>query len=270
MLFKKKSSKNIDKYHLYQQAVQSAEVDAEFLRNVYYETNGYHAQLLREDFCGTCLLSVNWLLLDKSNLAECYDNDLEPLNWGLKNNIGPLNKSIRQRVSQFHADARTPSERVADIRCAQNFSYWVFQTRAKMLEYFNAAYQNIADDGIFVIDLHGGPESLLEQEEETVINNGEFTYVWDQHNHNPINNNADLSIHFRFPDGSEMRNAFTYSWRIWGLAELRDILFDAGFNTVDCYWEGTANDGESGDGNFTKTLIAEACPAYVSYLVAFK
>jgi len=67
-----------------------------------------------------------------------------------------------------------------------------------------------------------------------------------------------------------MTDAFTYDWRLWGLPELRDIFIDAGFSSVDCYWEGTDEDGESGDGIFTKTEEGEACLSYVAYLVAIK
>ena len=107
-------------------------------------------------------------------------------------------------------------------------------------------------------------------EEETELEDEGFTYVWDQSDYNPISGNALLRIHFRFPDGSEMTDAFTYEWRIWGLPELRDIMYDAGFPRVDCYWEGTDEDGESGNGIFTRQEVGEPCDSYVAYLVGFK
>ena len=139
-----------------------------------------------------------------------------------------------------------------------------------MLAYFESVYNDLKDSGIFVIDLHGGPESIQELEEETEMDDESFTYVWDQDSINPITSEARLHIHFRFPDGSEMTNAFTYDWRLWGLTELQEILFDAGFKKADCYWEGTDEDGESGDGIFSKTTKGEACLSYVAYLVAQK
>ncbi len=263
------TANNADKYQLYQYSVQSADVDAEFLYDTYQEERGYAPKHLREDFCGTCLLSAHWLQLNNDTSVEAYDIDSEPLSWGLEHNLLPLGE-IASHCQQFNADAREPSSFSPDVRCAQNFSYWVFKTRQEMLEYFTGAYHDLADDGIFVIDLHGGPDSCLEQEEETDIEEHNFTYVWDQHHYHPINNQASLSIHFRFPDGTELTDAFTYEWRIWGLAELRDILHDAGFQQVDCYWEGTAEDGESGNGIFTKETMGEARPAYVAYLVGVK
>ncbi len=266
---KKLTAKTSDKYQLYQQAVQSAEQDVEFLFSTYKDLRNKQPRHFREDFCGTCLLSANWVKLNDDFTVEAYDIDPEPLKWGYKNNLLPLGDAIN-RVTQYQQDARDPSKQSPDIRCAQNFSYWIFKTRAQMLGYFTGVYKDLAEDGIFVIDLHGGPESIQELEEETEMNDGSFTYVWDQDSINHITGEARLHIHFRFPDGSEMTNAFTYDWRQWGLPELKEILLDAGFKVVDCYWEGTDEDGESGNGEFTPTIQGEACLSYVAYLVAQK
>jgi hypothetical protein len=207
--------------------------------------------------------------LSKKNTTESYDIDPEPLQWGLKNNLKPLGK-VAERVTQYLEDARTPSRRAPDVRCAQNFSYWVFKTRPEMLDYFKGVHADLAEDGIFVVDLHGGPESVQELEEETQMDDESFTYVWDQDSINPITGEARLHIHFRFPDGTEMTDAFIYDWRLWGLPELQEIMQDAGFSQVDCYWEGTDEDGESGNGEFTISTEGEACLSYVAYLVAQK
>lgn len=266
---KKFTAKTADKYVLYQRAVQSAEQDADFLFDTYKEIRGKDPIHFREDFCGTCLLSSYWVRLGKKCTAESYDIDPEPLAWGKKHNLDPLGK-VALKVQQFEEDARNPSKNAPDVRCAQNFSYWIFKTRAEMLAYFKGIYVDLADDGVFICDLHGGPESSQEMEEETEQDDGSFTYVWDQDSINPITGEARLHIHFRFPDGTEMVDAFTYDWRLWGLPELREILTEAGFASVDCYWEGTDDDGESGDGVFTKTEEGEACLSYVAYLVASK
>lgn len=263
------TAKKADKYALYQLAVQSAEQDVDFLVQTYDSIRGKQPLHLREDFCGTCLISAYWVELGEHHTTESYDIDPEPLNWGLENNLKPLGH-VGKRVVQYEEDARNPSRQAPDVRCAQNFSYWVFKQRADMLDYFKGVFSDLADDGIFVCDLHGGPESIQEMEEETEVGDGDFTYVWDQDSINPITGDAKLHIHFRFPDGTEMTDAFTYEWRLWGLPELRDIMLEAGFKTVDCYWEGTDDDGESGDGIFTKTNTGEACLSYVAYLVGTK
>ncbi|MFT5571806.1 MAG: hypothetical protein ACI9FR_000726 [Cryomorphaceae bacterium] len=266
---KKYTAFTADKYELYQRAVQSAEQDVEFLYQTYKALKGKKPKHLREDFCGTCLLSANWAKLGKKFTTESYDIDPEPLAWGKLNNLLPL-EEVGRRVTQYEEDARVPSRRAPDVRCAQNFSYWIFKTRAEMLAYVKAVHKDLADDGIFVVDLHGGPESQQELEEETEMDDGSFTYVWDQDSINPITGEARLHIHFRFPDSTQLTDAFTYDWRLWGLPELRDIFVEAGFSSCECYWEGTDEDGESGDGIFTQTEEGEACLSYVAYLVAQK
>lgn len=261
---------NADKYELYQRAVQSADQDVDFLFETYKSLRGREPEHLREDFCGTCLLSATWVKLGDKFTAESYDIDREPLAWGKEHNILPLGPDAASRVSLYLEDARAPSRRAPDVRCAQNFSYWIFKTRTEMLDYFKGVQADLAHDGVFIVDLHGGPESHQELEEETEMDDESFIYVWDQDSINPITGEARLHIHFKFPDGTQMTDAFTYDWRLWGLAELRDIFIEAGFSSCDCYWEGTDEDGESGDGVFTKSEEGEACLSYVAYLVAQK
>jgi hypothetical protein len=64
-----------------------------------------------------------------------------------------------------------------------------------------------------------------------------------------------------------MKRAFTYDWRRYGMKESQDILIDAGFSSVEVYWEGTDEDGE-GDGEFTLERQAENTDAWIAYLVA--
>jgi len=257
-----------DRYELYQLSVQSAPEDVEFLSGVYRELRGRDAHHFREDFCGTALLSATWALRGDAYTAEGYDIDPEPLAWGQTRNIEPLGP-VADRVQLFQKDAREPSARPPDVRCAQNFSYWVFKRRNELLDYFRKAHADLNEDGIFVIDLHGGPEAMQEMEESSKIDEG-FTYVWDQDKFWPVTGECEMHIHFRFRDGTRLKRAFTYHWRMWGLPELREILEDAGFAQVDCYWEGTDEDGESGNGIFTRDERGEYCLAYVAYLVARK
>ena len=62
--------------------------------------------------------------------------------------------------------------------------------------------------------------------------------------------------------------AFRYDWRIWSLPELREILDEVGFSTVDTYWEGTDRETNEGNSIFTKRSKAQDDPAWVAYLVA--
>lgn len=254
-----------DKYELYQLAVQSPEEDASFLRRTFQRLRKRKPRLLREDFCGTGALSAAWVRQGPEYRAIGYDLDPEPLAWGREHNLEPLGKAL-ERIRLLQDDARAPGDPV-DVRVAQNFSYWVFTERKELLEYFRVARAGLVDDGIFVIDLYGGSESTEEMEEERKIEEG-FTYVWDQHAYWPGTGEFVCHIHFRFRDGTRMKKAFTYHWRFWGLTELRDILYDAGFSQVDPYFEGTDENGEDGNGIFEKDARGENCASWLAYLVA--
>lgn len=264
----KYTAASADKYELYQLAVQSPEPDIDFLRRVYKKENGRPARHFREDFSGTGLLTAEWIRKGPKYTAEAFDIDPEPVEWGRRHHFDELGEAANQAVLHLK-DVREPSDTAPDVRCAQNFSYWIFKTRAEMLDYFRGAREDLADGGVFVLDVHGGPESIEEREEETKIDAG-FTYVWDQHWFSPVTHEAKLRIHFRFRDGTEMRRAFSYDWRVWSIPELRDILLDAGFERVDVYWEGTDADGESGNGVYRKTRHGTNDPAWVTYMVAVK
>ncbi len=254
-----------DKYELYQLAVQSPEEDAKFLRRTFRRLRKRLPSTLREDFCGTGALSAAWAQQGPSYRAVGYDLDPEPLAWGREHNLAPLGKAA-ERVQLLQDDARAPGEPV-DVRVAQNFSYWVFSERRELLEYFRIAREGLAPDGLFVIDLYGGTEANEEMEEERRIEEG-FTYVWDQHEFWPGTGEFVCHIHFHFRDGTRMRKAFTYRWRFWNLTELKDLLSEAGFSQVDAYFEGTDEDGESGNGVFEKDERGENCASWLAYLVA--
>ena len=96
-----------------------------------------------------------------------------------------------------------------------------------------------------------------------------FDYVWDQHRYDPIQNRVVNYIHFEFEDGSKMKRAFRYEWRLWSLPELRDLLLEAGFSKVDVYWEGVDEETEEGNGEYSLEEEALDDPAWVAYVVAY-
>lgn len=258
-----------DKHELYQYAVQSPEEDVDFLDRVYRATHdGRRAGHFREDFCGTALVSAHWVNQGKSFSAEGFDNDPSVLAWGREKNVQPLGKAA-ERLVLHEKDVRAPSDVPPDIRSAHNFSWCIFKKRAELLEYFKLVHEDLAEGGIFTLDIHGGPEAMEEMEEEREIEEG-FEYVWDQDAYWPVSGECTCHIHFHFRDGSKMERAFSYEWRLWGLPEVIDVLTDAGFSKVDTYWEGTDEDGESGNGEFELDNRGENCMSWITYVVARK
>ena len=258
-------------YELYQLAVQSPENDLAFLKRVFRRLTGRPALHLREDFCGTALLCATWVGQGKEHTAEGFDLDPEPLAWGRAHNLAPLGE-VAERVSLHQADVRAPSERPADLRVAQNFSFCIFKQRAQLLEYFRAVREGLAEDGVFALDLYGGTESTMALEEPRRIEGG-FTYVWDQARYLPGSGDYTCHIHFRFRDGTEMNEAFTYHWRYWGLPEIKDVLADAGFSRVSTYFEQTDDSDGSGNGVFVRDdtgSSCEDCAGWIAYVIAQK
>lgn len=252
-----------DKYHFYQLGVQSPDVDVALLQQVYRQVRGRAATHFREDFCGTAATLCAWLEQGKKFTGEGWDIDPEPLAWGRKHNLKPLGKNRQQRAKLCTGDAREPSLRAPDIRCAFNFSYWLFRERGVLLEYFRSVHDDLAAYGVFMIDVQGGSEVF--SEEEQVTDCGDFELICHQTDVCPVDHSANLALHFRFPDGSEMRDAFRYIWRIWSMPELIDMLREAGFADVRCYW--CADEEESG---YEETRFGENDPAWIACLAALK
>ena len=256
-----------NRYALYEASVYDPDADHDFLIDTYKEKRGCRPLLLREDFAGTSLLSAMWVQRHRDSQAWAVDLDPEPLAWGKEQHLDNLNPQEQPRVTQVEANVLEVETPEVDALTAFNFSYWCFKDRVLMLDYFKKVHAILKDDGMFAIDLMGGPSSQSECEEEREEDG--FDYVWEQENMCAITNDIKCYIHYKFNDGTKLEKAFTYDWRLWSLSELRDIMADAGFKSTDTYWEGTDEDGE-GDGNYTLETAAENEESWVAYLVAWK
>lgn len=257
-----------DRHELYQLSVQSPKEDCAFFARVYRRLRGKDARHFREDFCGTALNCSEWVRRNARNTAEGFDIDPDPIAWGIERNFEPLGEKAA-RCTLHLKDVREPSAKRPDLRTATNFSWWVFKERTELLEYCRAAHRDLKKDGVFVLDIYGGPEALHEMEEVRRIDEG-FTYVWDQIAYHPATGDYKAAIHFRFKDGTELKRAFRYDWRFWTLPELADVLREAGFSDVQTWWEGTDEDGVSGNGVYHPSKRGENCEAWVTYVVAAK
>ncbi len=252
-----------DRHRLYQLGVQSPHADVALLQQIYRQARGTPATHFREDFCGAAATLCAWLEQGAAFTGEGYDIDPEPLDWGRRHNFKPLGKD-RRRASLRRADARVRSILAPDIRCAFNFSYWIFRERALLLHYFRAVRDDLDADGVFVIDVHGGAEVF--SEEEQVTDCGDFDLVCHQTEVCPVDHSANLALHFRFPDGSELRDAFRYTWRIWSLPELTDLLREAGFADLQVHW--CIDEKEETRYELTRTGYND--PAWIACLAALK
>ena len=256
-----------DVHELYEASVQNVENEVEFMQTTFKQLSGRTAYLFREDFCGTASAACQWVRQGPEYQAIGVDIDASVLEWGRINRVGKLAAEDQARVRLMQSDVQTVETPKADILAAFNFSYWIFEERAQMLNYMRRCYDALKDDGVLFIDMFGGPESFEETKEKTKLDG--FTYIWHQAKFHPVTNHMQCYIHFKFPDGSKIKKAFSYAWRMYTAPELRDLLLEAGFGKATVYWEGEDDDGE-GNGEFTPDEKGEADLAWIAYIVAEK
>ena len=258
-----------DRHQIYELSVQYAASEIEFVDDTYKKLRKRRAKLLREDFCGTANVCCEWVRQRKSNRAIGVDIDTEVLAWGKNNKLTDLNREQKKRVTLLDHDVLKVKTEAPDIVSAMNFSYWLFKDRKQLKRYFKQVKKSLADDGIFFMDAYGGYDSFREIEEEREIEEGEFTYIWEQENYNPITGELLCHIHFEFPDGSRLNKAFSYDWRLWTLPEIQDLLKEAGFSNVTVFWQGWDEDGDA-DGIFEPATKGDADAGWICYISAEK
>lgn len=276
------------KFLLYQQSVQSPKGDISYLQKFFLMYVGGRLPLhLQEDFCGTALLSTEWLRNDSRRTAVGVDLDLEALDWCVENNMDKVGADGYSRISLFHGNVLQPLEAKLvnfesqeiinnirskdckddsesnelksavqvgsststddmymkrnvqlvprDIVCAFNYSCCCLHKRPELVLYFKHVLGVLSKKGgIFVMDLYGGTSSESKLRLQRRFPN--FTYIWEQAEFDIIGRKTRISLHFHLQKQQrKLRHAFSYSWRLWSLPEIKDCLEEAGFQSVH-FW----------------------------------
>ncbi len=263
---KPKMADRADRHALYEQSVQDADTEVEFLKDTFQRVRGRAARSLREDFCGTATVACKWAAANWRHTAIGVDLDPEVLAWGREHNLHKLPEEVQERVQMIEGDVLESPGHDLDIVTAMNFSYWIFKDRPSLLRYFRSAREALAKDGLFLIDVYGGSDAYETMTEKRKVKN--FMYVWDQVDYDPISGHAECAIHFKFKDGSRLQNAFTYHWRLWSLPEIRELLEEAGFSRTIVLWQGTDEETGEGNGEFLPAERGENDPAWIAYVQA--
>ncbi len=259
-------SDGADRFRLYEWSVQDPELEVEFIDEQYRKRRGRAPRILREDFCGTSLITCRWVQGHPERRAIGLDLDRATLDWALDNNVRPLGDDAK-RIDLRQKDVRSVTSPKADAVAAMNFSYFVFSPVAELVKYFRCVRRSLAPGGIFVLDCYGGWESQQVQEEYRKIESpaGTFGYVWDQADYDPINNRTLCHIHFVFKGGKRLEKAFTYDWRLYSPAEVRDALLAAGFTNIEIFWD---HDEDEESSDYRPTRRAENRAGWIAYVVA--
>jgi hypothetical protein len=260
-------ARQADRHDCYERAVQNPSFDAAFIARTFQQRRGRPPRVLREDFCGTAALCAAWVKRHPENRAFGIDLDPDPLEWGIQRHLIPLGRRAA-RVTLIRRDVRERMEFVSDVIAAFNFSFFTFRDPESLRHYLRQARAGLSRDGILYLDLFGGPESMQLQQERR--RHRGFTYVWDQAAFNPITHEILCHIDFEFRDGSALRRAFTYHWRLWSIPELMTLAREAGFTDAICYWEGTDHQRGTGNGVYRPTRRGDNAKAFLAYLVCVK
>ena len=254
-----------DIHALYQEAVQCPEAEIDFVDETFTRLRGRTPSVLREDFCGTAHTACEWVRRRADNRAIAVDLDADVLEWGRTHNVASLG-TASERIELVQSDVLRVRTEPVDAVIAHNFSYWLLKERRLMRRYFRRVRESLKPGGLFFLDGYGGADAHREVRERT--KNDGFTYIWEQAVFNPINHDMLCHIHFKFPDGSRIQRAFSYSWRLWSLPEIRELLDEAGFTRSTVYWQGTDEETGEGDGVFEATEQGVADDAWIVYMVA--
>ncbi|KAF5819712.1 putative S-adenosyl-L-methionine-dependent methyltransferase [Helianthus annuus] len=267
------------KFSLYQQSVQSPKGDISYLQKFFLTYVGGRAPLhLQEDFCGTALLSTEWLRSDSRRTSIGLDLDVEALDYCMENNVNKIGADISSRIFLYHGNVLQPQEAKLvksnlqnimhnatleenengsepvtnyealpsrDIVCAFNYSCCCLHTRHELVSYFKNALQALSKKGgIFVMDLYGGTSSECELRMQRKFPN--FTYTWEQAGFDIVQRKTRISLHYTLHkhQNKKLRHAFSYSWRLWSLPEIKDCLEEAGFRSVH-FWIRQMPDSEN-------------------------
>ena len=271
---KKAPAKKQHRHRLYELSVQAPDEDAKFMFDYFRKVTRRRGHAFREDFCGTGTLASNWVQLHKDNTAIGVDLDRPTLDWGTVHNIGEhLDDEQQSRIQLICSDVKDITAPQVDLIAALNFSYSFFMTRDSLREYMERCRESLVDDGVLFLDAWGGSQTqeVMEEEREIVSDDVEtFTYIWDQADFDPVSYHSACKIHFRFADGTERRNAFSYKWRQWTLPEMTELMAEAGFHDIHVLWEGTDQETEEGNGIYTRQKRGDADLGWIAYVVGHK
>ncbi len=261
-----KQAARADKYRLYEESVQDPPYEIDFIRQVFRERGRPAPGSLREDFCGTAALACTWVLKNPRHTAYAVDLAPEVLEWSRTHHLAKMAPAQRQRIHLVQADVRTASLPPVEVLVAFNFSYWLFSERTVLKRYLRAARRGLKPGGLLLLDAYGGYDCNKVCREVSKVRN--YKYIWEQEDYDPISGRMRCHIHFNFKDGSRLRRAFSYEWRMWSLPELLELLREAGFSGMTVYWEGTDERTGEGDGHYTPVERGTPDASWIAYLVA--
>ena len=209
--------------------------DPEALAQRLRALHGGAPRVLGEDFCGTLALARAWVATDPRARAIGVDLDRKAMDY-----FGAVD-----RIETVHGDvveATDPRAHAVDVLQCGNFSIGELRTRSELLRYLRHALARLLPGGLFVCDLYGGESAFLTgsvTRDHQGLDDTTIRYTWEQREADSLTSRVVCAMHFEVLSKGRVvqtvPDAFVYRWRLWGLAELRDAMMEAGFNSADVY-----------------------------------
>ncbi|MFK7741991.1 MAG: class I SAM-dependent methyltransferase [Planctomycetota bacterium] len=263
------TARTADKHVLYQKSVQAPEDDSKTFARWFKKYAGRELRSLREDFCGTAVLACHHVRNHPDNTAIGVDLHRPTLDWGIEHNVNVLlDDAQKKRLKLIEKDVLKVTSPKVDCALALNFSYQVFTTRKQLGSYIKAVFKGLKPGGVFYMDALGGPD-VMQANTDITAHDG-FDYHWEQRTYDPISHRLLCAIHFEFPDGTQLKDAFVYDWRLWTLAEIQELFAEAGFEDTHVMWEGTDQKTMTGNGVFRRRAVGDMDEAWISIVVGKK
>jgi SAM-dependent methyltransferase len=264
---------SIPKYRLYEEFVQSPQWQTTYLPYFHKKLTGRAALSMREDFCGTGIISCEWVKKSPRHRAVGLDLDPEPIARAKEVHRAKLPKDVQKRVAFLRQDVLVPTREKFDVIGAHNFSFYVFHERKELLRYARSALRSLKKDGTFFLEMAGGP-GFVEEGSAPVVSApiegyGKAGYVWEQRNHDPLRSLGEYAIHFRQKNGKWLRDAFVYDWRLWEIREVREVLREAGFRKSAVLWQ-TDRELKNGTLEYKVSEKGDFCEVWLAYVVGVK
>lgn len=269
----------VDLHACYEEAVQQPKREARNLRNIFVDTQQRLLDerprmptVLREDFCGTAVLCREWVAGHVERTAIGVDLDSSVLQYASQHFPSD---TISSRIDLHCANVLTVNNddlEPADIIAALNYGLCYFHQRADLLLYLRRSLEALSPGGILVADIFGGNRPLTEP---WLFRRkcSSFEYWFEQAPCSLLTNVCHCSINFKFKDGTVLRNAYTYDFRVWSIADLLEAMREAGFAHVDLWISQNSNEIEGGMGDFErvdKAIFMPTGSAWNAYVVGFK
>ncbi len=262
----------------YRWAVQHPQAEVAFLARTFEHYFHRPATLLRDDFCGGAGIAMAWAAMSQDHRALAVDKHPPTCRWAMREAMRVLAERAEDVVVVCAdvGDARPPTVPRVEVTAAMNFGVLVYQTPATLVNYFRAARQSLKKNGLLVMDVYGGPGAMRPGVQSRAVTPPPasgvlpFTYHWEQVSVDHLTHRVRNAIHFEQRDGTWLRRAFTYDWRLWTLPELVEAMHAAGFDKAEVWCDTLDPATGQSDGRYRPIRSLPAREDWVAYVVGVK